>query len=75
MHIEYDRDALVTAATGARALGISRQVIAMWKRDGKVTPAKHRGRSPLYRLGDLIDANTAALAQHRYCHRYAAPAA
>lgn len=68
----YDREADVTAAQAAKALGISRQVVAMWKADGKIRPRRHRGRSPLYRFGDIIDANAAALAQPRYCHRLTA---
>lgn len=60
--MRYDRDAEVTAAQAAAALGISRQVVAMWKAKGAIVPTRHRGRSPLYRLGDIIDANAAALA-------------
>lgn len=67
----YDRNAEVTAAQAARALGISRQVVAMWKAGGKIEPKKTKGRSPLYRFGDIIDANAEALASG-YSHRMTA---
>lgn len=47
-------DVLLTA-TEAEEFGIrSRHAIGMWKARGKVKPAGKRGRSPLYRWGDLI---------------------
>lgn len=67
----YDRTALVTAAEAARALGVTRHVVGMWKVNGKIQPKKHRGRSPLYLLGDVIDANAEALASG-YSHRQSA---
>ncbi len=67
----YDREALVTAAQAARALGVTRHVVGMWKVNGKIEPRKHKGRSPLYRFGDVIDANAEALASG-YSHRMSA---
>lgn len=67
----YDTESYVTAAEGARALGVSRQVIAMWKANEKIRPRRRRGRSPLYRLGDLMEANAEALASG-YSHRLTA---
>lgn len=67
----YDPEADVTAAQAARALGISRQVVAMWKTNGKIQPRKHKGRSPIYRFGDIINANAEALAS-RHSHRISA---
>ncbi len=67
----YDPEAEVTAAQAARALGISRQVVAMWKTAGKIEPRKRKGRSPLYRFGDVMDRNAEALASG-YSHRLSA---
>lgn len=44
----------VTATEAAQRLGISSQLICMWRRAGKVAPIGQEGRSPLYRLGDLM---------------------
>lgn len=66
--VRYDEDALVTGAQAARAIGVSRHLIGMWKLAGKLVPRKHRGRSPLYRLGDVIDADIAARSSG-YSHR------
>lgn len=30
-------------------------VIGMWRHRGLITPRGHRGRSPLYRLADLLE--------------------
>jgi hypothetical protein len=49
-----DLDALVTAAEAAPPLNISIAAICMWRNRGKITVAGHRGRSPLYRYGDLL---------------------
>jgi hypothetical protein len=66
--VRYDEDALVTGAQAARAVGVTRQVIGMWKLAGKLKPQKQRGRSPLYRLGDVIDVDIAAR-NSGYSHR------
>lgn len=50
-----NRDALLTATEVASLLPVSVQLVSMWKRDGKLSPAGMRGRSPLYRFGDLCD--------------------
>lgn len=47
-------DVHVTATEAARRLGVSSQLICMWRRAGKVAPVGRQGRSPLYRLGDLM---------------------
>lgn len=48
-------DALVTASEAATVLpDVSRHLIAMWVRAGKLAPAGQRGRSPLYRWGDVL---------------------
>ncbi|GAA0738670.1 hypothetical protein Drose_04285 [Dactylosporangium roseum] len=70
----YDLEADVTAAQAARALGISRQVVAMWKANGKIKPVRRKGRSPLYRFGDVIDANADALSSG-HSHRSPRPVA
>lgn len=52
--MRYDVDALVTGAEAARLVGVTRHLVGMWKRAGKLTPKDRRGRSPLYRLGDVL---------------------
>lgn len=47
-------EALVTAAEAAPKLGVDRHLIYMWRALGKVTPQGKRGKSPLYRWGDLL---------------------
>lgn len=47
--VTVDLDARVTAAEGARLLGVERHVIYMWRRNGKVQAQDKR-----YRLGDLL---------------------
>jgi hypothetical protein len=52
-----DLDALVTATEAAASphlQGVCRHLIGMWKTRGKVEPRVMRGRSPLYRYGDLL---------------------
>jgi class 3 adenylate cyclase len=66
--LQYNEDALVTGAEAARALRVSRQVVAMWKATGKLEPKGRDGRSPLYRLGDVLDADIAAR-NSGYSHR------
>jgi len=58
--MQYDEDALVTGAQAARAIGVSRHLIGMWKLTGKLAPAGRRGNSPLYRLRDVHDVDIAA---------------
>lgn len=53
-------DALVTAREAEdypalRANHVSRFLIGMWKRLGKLEPKGQRGRSPLYRFGDILE--------------------
>lgn len=69
--MRYNREALVTGAQAARALGVTRHLVGMWKLAGKIEPKKLNGRSPLYRFGDVIDANAEALASG-YSHRLSA---
>lgn len=54
-----DLDALVTAreAEEYRALQahhVTRHLIYVWRGLGKLRPAGWRGRSPLYRFGDIL---------------------
>jgi hypothetical protein len=53
-------DALVTAAEFRRYLAlaggaVSLAAISMWRTRGRIEVHGHRGNSPLYRLGDLLD--------------------
>lgn len=48
-------DALVTATEAAAGLpDVSRHLIGMWVQHGKLQAKGHRGRSPLYRWGDIV---------------------
>lgn len=52
-----DLDALVTAAEAAASAhlrGVSRHLIGMWRLSGKLEVKAMRGRSPLYRYGDIL---------------------
>jgi hypothetical protein len=51
-------DALVTATEAAASPALNdicRHLIGMWKYQGKLTVRAVRGRSPLYRYGDVIE--------------------
>lgn len=50
-----NRNHEVTATEASLLLPISVQLVSMWKRNGKLQPVGTRGRSPLYRFGDLVD--------------------
>lgn len=50
---------LVSATEGAvllASLRVTRHAIAMWRQHGRIQPVGKRGRSPLYRFGDLLSA-------------------
>lgn len=48
-------DALVTASYAAKRLAVSIACICMWRNDGRVTVRKTKGRTKLYRWGDLVE--------------------
>jgi hypothetical protein len=53
-----DLDALVTATEAAASphlQGVCRHLIGMWKTLGKLEVKDRRGRSPLFRYGDVIE--------------------
>jgi predicted site-specific integrase-resolvase len=50
-----NRDAEVTASEIAELLPVSLQLLSMWKSKGKLKPVKKRGRSWVYRYGDVVD--------------------
>lgn len=52
----YDLDAKLPAHLAAAMVGVSRQLINYWRRSGRLEPVAVDGRSPLYRLGDILDA-------------------
>jgi predicted site-specific integrase-resolvase len=62
-------DALVSAREAAIALGVERHAIYQWRIAGKISPQGRRGRSPLYRWGDLIrvERDTRRAAQSHRC--------
>jgi len=54
---EATADLLVTATEGARLLAdlkVTRHNIAMWRLHGRIATRGKRGRSPLYRFGDIL---------------------
>ena len=53
-----NRDRLVTASEAALLLPISVQLVSIWKAKGHLKPAGTRGRSPVYRYGDVSDVET-----------------
>jgi DNA-binding transcriptional MerR regulator len=56
MVLSEDDVALVTAAEGARRLGISADLVRDWKRRGLLTVKGHtRSRRPLYSMRQLWD--------------------
>lgn len=51
-----NRDVLVTAVQiEAELPTVSRHLVYVWRAAGKLQPQGKRGRSPLYRWGDVID--------------------
>ena len=50
-----DFEALVTPAEILTQMpDLERHTITMWAQRGKLTAKKHRGRTPLYRWGDVL---------------------
>lgn len=45
---------LVTADIAARAVDVSPSTIGSWRKRGHLRPATYQGRSPLYRLADVV---------------------
>lgn len=62
----WNRDHRVTAAEASRQFGdVSIHLIAWWRNEGKLVPAGRRGRSLVYRWGDLIDVERATRLNRR----------
>lgn len=63
----YDPDAKLPAHLAAALVGVSRQLINYWRASGLIAPVGHRGRSPLYRLSDIlaVEAETRRSSQSR----------
>jgi len=55
----YDLDARLPAHLAAAMVGVSRQLVNYWRRTGLLQPVGARGRSPLYRLGDILQVEAA----------------
>lgn len=64
----YDLNALIPGSSAAKVLGVSKQLIRRWRQLGHITPVRMDGRSPLYRLGDLFEAER-KLRQSPLCRR------
>lgn len=56
----WNRDALVTGAQAAAKMEVSRATICHWRKWRLIEPKEWRGRSPLYRWGDILDAECKA---------------
>lgn len=72
--VKLDLDALVSAREaqdhpGLKALGVCRHMICDWRRAGRLVVRRTRGRSPLYRFGDILQVDRAMRLQKRYSHR------
>jgi hypothetical protein len=52
---DVNRNALVTATEISQLLGVSVQLVAMWRLAGDLRPVGKRGRSRTYRFGDAVD--------------------
>ena len=50
----YDLNARITGAQAAEIAGVSRQLVNRWRQLGHLIPVAQHGRSPLYRLGDVL---------------------
>ncbi len=61
----YDLDAHLPAHLAAMKVGVSRQLINWWRTAGKIQPVAMDGRSPLYRLGDLLEVERATRRSNR----------
>jgi hypothetical protein len=61
-------DQIVTAAEAARHCNVPRSQIDHWRRAGRLEPIGRHGRSLLYRLHDVVDADAQAAA-HPLSHR------
>jgi hypothetical protein len=53
--VDDHKDALVTASYASKRLGVSIACICMWRNDGRIQVKGRRGRSKLYRWGDLTE--------------------
>jgi hypothetical protein len=74
--LAINHDALLNRKQSGMFLGVSPNLVGMWKTLGKLTPAAHDKRgNPLYRVGDLLDVDREARASdksHRGPQVYAA---
>jgi hypothetical protein len=69
-----DFDALVTAREaqdhpGLKALGVCRHMICDWRAAGRLAVRARRGRSPLYRFGDVLVVERDMRLKKRFSHR------
>ena len=69
-----DLDALVTAREaqdhpGLKAQRVCRHTIAWWRSSGRLTVRDRRGRSPLYRFGDVLQVERDTRLMTKHSHR------
>lgn len=55
----YDLDTKLPAHLAAALVGVSRQLVNYWRSAGLLQPVGASGRSPLYRLGDVLEVERA----------------
>lgn len=69
--VALNLDALIPAHQAALLAKVSRQVIYRWRTLGHLEPAAERKGRPLYRVGDVLEAERITRRSPR-SHRYAA---
>lgn len=52
-------NARLPAHLAAAKVGVSRQLFNWWRASGKLQPVAYDGRTPLYRLGDVLKVESA----------------
>jgi hypothetical protein len=63
MHEDFDTK--LTADLAAERVGVSKQLLNYWRATGKLPVVGRRGTQPLYRLGDVLIAESSARAVPR----------
>lgn len=62
------RDKLITAREAEMlAPGLDRHTVYRWATRGQLAPVAHRGRSPLYRLADVLDCERRTRGNRQSC--------
>jgi len=67
--VHEDYDALLPAPLAASRVGVSRQLLNYWRATGLLAPAEKRNGQPLYRLRDVLHAESRARGVPRHGRR------